>query len=253
MTRTIRDAAARALLAATILALLPQSGIAQAAGNGFLFKQPRVAVKFETGYAFQRAQSDLFDFVLERHTLNRRDFDSPYIGGEIAIRVSEHWDVAVGVGHQESSVRSEFREYIDTDDFPIEQVTRLRLLPVMVGAKYFFRERGRAIGRFAWIPATVEPFVGVAVGLLAHRFEQDGDFLDFDTLSIFADRLVSRDETFSARASAGLNVSLSELFVVTGEARYGWARGKLNENVFSGFDKMDLAGLQLVVGISFRY
>ena len=41
-------------------------------------------------------------------------------------------------------------------------------------------------------------------------------------------------------------------FLLTAEARYGWASGVLDGS-FSGFDKMDLDGLQLVGGIAVRF
>jgi outer membrane protein W len=254
MTRSCRDLARWMVIVSVGFAVaFPQILAAQASGDGFLFKQPRVAFKFESGYVLQRAHSELFDFVVEQHTVGRRDFDSPYLGAELSVRVSEHWDLAFGLGYQSTSVASEFREFIGADDLPIEQVTSFQLIPATLSAKYFFRDRGRSIGRFAWIPATIDPFIGVGFGVVSYRFEQDGDFVDFQTLDVFEDHLLSTDDAFLARLAVGVNISLSELFLVSAETRYGWASGRLNSKVFSGFDKMDLAGLQLLAGISFRH
>ena len=253
MIRNIRDFVwASTVVAMAGMALaLPETAHAQG-GDGFLFKTPSVSIKFETGYGFQRASSEIFDFTRDQLTVGRRDFDSPYVGGEIAFRAADRWDLFLSVGHQSSSVASEFRDWVDADDLPIEQVTELRLIPAVMGAKYYLKERGRAVGQFAWIPTTMAPFVGGGVGVMSYRFEQTGDFIDFETLDVFPDRFTSEGTTFLARASAGVDISLGKQFLFTAEGRYGWASGDLGLD-FSGFDAMDLDGFQLVGGLAVRF
>jgi len=252
MIRDIRDSVWPLALVAAVFALAVPETVSAQGGDGFLFKQPKVSFKFETGYGFQRANSEIFDFTLDQLTIERRDFDSPYVGGEFAYQVAERLDVFFNVGYQSSTVSSEFRDFVDQDDFPIEQVTELRLIPATVGAKYYLSNRGRTLGRFAWVPARMAPFVGGSVGVMSYRFEQTGDFIDFATNDIFVDRFLSEGESFLARALAGINISLSKQFVFTAEARYGWASGDLGRD-FSGFDRMDLDGLQLVGGLAVRF
>jgi len=252
MTPSIRAFLLRTAFAATGLTLVvPGVALAQG-GDGFLFRPPRVTLKFETGYAFQRARSDIFDFTVDQLTIERRDFDSPYVGGELAVWVSERLDVAINVGYQSSAIASEFRRLVDQDDLPIEQVTQLRTVPTTISAKLYLRDRGRTIGSFAWIPTGITPFVGAGIGVTWYTFQQIGDFVDFDTSEIFIDRLYSDGEAFLGQARAGVDVSLGGQFLLTAEARYGWASGVLDGS-FSGFDKMDLDGLQLVGGISVRF
>lgn len=242
-----------ALLTASGLVLgAPEAVLAQQGGDGFLFRQPRVTVKFESGYGILNARSDVFDFTIDQLTVGRRDFDSPYVGGELAVRVTERWDAALGVGFQSSSVKSEFRDWVDLDNLPIEQVTDLQLIPLVVSARYYLRERGRQIGRFAWIPNGFAPFVGAGIGVVSYSFEQNGDFVDFQTFDVFTDRLHTEGDAFLARASGGVNLSLNKQFVLTAEARYTLASAE-PANDFSDFDKMDLGGFQLVGGISIRF
>jgi len=252
MTPSIRGFLLRTVFAATGLTLVVPGVVLAQGGDGFLFRQPRVTLKFETGYGFQRARSDIFDFTLDQLTIGRRDFDSPYVGGELAVWVSERLDVAINVGYQSSSIASEFRDWVDQDDLPIEQVTQLRTVPTTISAKLYLRDRGRTIGRFAWIPTDITPFVGAGIGVTWYSFEQIGDFVDFDTSEIFVDRLYSDGQAFLGQARAGVDVSLGGRFLFTAEARYGWASGVLDGS-FSDFDKMDLDGLQLVGGIAVRF
>lgn len=251
MTGSLRRAAVSATIVAALAVAAPGAALAQG-GDGFLFSEPRVTLGFESGYGFQRAQSDIFDHVIREFTLERRDFNSPYLGGELAVRVSEQWDLAFNVGYQSSSTQSESRPYVGTDDLPIEQVTDLRMIPAVLSMKYYPRPRGRTIGRFAWVPEKVVPFVGAGVGFVSYRFEQTGEFVDEDTFDIYYDELTTSQSALLARASAGLNVSLGRQFLLTGAARYNWARAPVRDD-YSGFGDIDLDGLQLVGGLSVRF
>ena len=252
MTRRFFDSAPSAVVIAALISLGAPGAAAAQSADGFLFKQPNVAVKFETGYGFQRASSEIFDFVTTEHTLERDDFDAPYIGGEIAVRLHEQVDLTLSIGYQGSSKLSEFRDFVGTDDLPIEQVTELRIVPAVVGVKYYLQPRGRSIGRFAWVPTDLVPYVGAGIGVASYRFEQYGEFIDFDTFDIFYDEFVSEQDAFLARAVAGLDYSLSERFLLSAEGRYGWASSEMGRD-FVDFDNIDLDGLQLVVGIAVRF
>lgn len=244
----IRHCGAFALLA--VLAL-PSLAAAQG-GPGFRFAEPNVTLKLETGYGLLFANSQIFDQTIDELTVKRRDFDAPFVGAELAIRASERWDVAVGIGFSQSDVRSEFRDWVDTNDLPIEQTTELRLIPVTVSGKYYFNDRGRRVGRFAWIPRTFAPYVGAGVGVVSYRFEQIGDFVDFDTFDIFFDRFDSRGNAALLRGLAGMAVSLGAHVELSGEMRYSYASAEMSSD-FDGYDPLDLSGFQGVVGIGLRF
>ena len=260
MTRNRSLRFCRGLLAALLCSLaLPAVGFAQG-GPGFLFKQPTVTVKFETGYGIHAAGSEIFDFIRDSLTIGKRDFDGPYIGGEIAFRASERWDVALGVGLVQSSVDSEFRLYFEEPgSIPIEQVSDFRIVPITLSAKYYFHDRGRSVGRFAWVPNRLTPYVGAGVGVVSYRFEQVGDFVgsesydpDTDTFEIFYDRFVSQGGAALFRGLAGVSVSLGGQFELSGEARYTFSNADMSSD-FEDFDALDLSGFQAVVGIAVRF
>lgn len=249
----LRSALTRATIVALLAVAAPGTVNAQG-GDGFLFREPRVTLKFETGYGFQRAQGAIFDDLLERQTLDRRSFDSPYLGGEVAVRVNDRVDVALGVGYQGSSTVSELWDWVGTDDLPIEQVNELTLVPVVVSGRYFLKPRGRSIGRFAWVPEKVVPYLGAGLGLMSYSLEVSGEFVDESDpgYPIYSDRLTTSRNTFMARGAVGLDLALGSQFVLNGEARYNYARGSL-DNDFSGFGDIDLDGFQLVAGVAVRF
>jgi len=221
-------------------------------GDGFLFREPRVTLKFESGYGWQRASSDLYEQVITDHTLGRRDFDNPYIGGELALRLTDRVDLAFAAGWQGGAVQSEYREFIGDDGLPIVQTTSLQQVPVVASLKFYPVGRGRQIGRFAWIPRAVSPFLGGGIGFVSYDFEQEGEFIDFNTGDIYNDRVQSEGTGFLARAQAGLAISLGKQFEFTVEGRYNWADDPLDGG-YGGFQPIDLDGLQVIGGLAVRF
>ena len=256
MTPTQRVRTIQALLVAALFAVFPPENAAAQAGQGgqgFLFRQPVVSLGLRTGYTVPRAGSDIFAHTRDQLTVEKSDFAGGYLGGEIGLRLADHFDLAFGVGYTSSITTSEFRDWVDTDDLAIEQVTKFSTTPVTLSSKYYLTDRGRSIGRFAWVPSRMNAYVGGGVGLTFYRFEQSGDWVDLETLDIFNSEFTSRGRGTQLHALAGLDVSISKNFYLTGEGRYVWADAAIDERFFEGFEDVDLAGLQFTVGISARF
>jgi len=235
-----------ALLAGATLA---EGAMAQDAD--FLFKRPAVTLGVRVGYAVPRAESEIFDFSRQELTLDKSDFNAPYVGGELSVRVTERLDAALNIGVDTKNTRSEFREFVDTDNLPIEQDTRFTRVPVTLGVKAYLLERGRRISRLAWIPRKWAPYIGAGAGFVWYRFEQRGDFVDFDTLEVFFDEFSSDGASPLAYLAAGTDFSVGPRWLVSGEARYSWASAGMDRD-FVGFDNIDLNGFRATLGISVR-
>jgi hypothetical protein len=237
---------------ATIVALSAASPAhAQRGGEGFLFGAPKVSLTLYGGLASPTASSDLFTFSMRELTLGRSDFLSGGIGGDFAIAVSDRYDLVLGLSHSTSRARSEFREWVDNDDQPIEQTTTFRRVPVTASMRYHFAARGRRIGSVAWIPSQFVPFVGLGAGVMRYRFTQAGDFIDYDTMNVFADHYESAGIAPVVQGSLGAAWNLNTRLQLTGEVRYLHGRGKLSQD-FSGFQKLDLSGATTSLGITLR-
>jgi hypothetical protein len=225
---------------------------AAAQGSGFMFKRPSVTLGVRLGYALPRAGSEIFDFTREQLTVDKNDFNALSFGGELAIRAIERLDVALNLGYEKSDTRSEFRDWVDDDDLPIEQDTRFTRIPLTLGVKAYPWERGRRISRLAWIPKRWAPYLGAGAGVVWYRFEQVGDFVDFETFEIFSSEFESQGSSALAYLSAGVDVSLGPRWLVTGETRYAWASADMDRD-FVGFDNIDLAGFRMTAGFSVRF
>lgn len=218
----------------------------------FLFGRPTVTLGLHGGWSMPVQSSEIFEFVREELTVDPGAFDSFTFGGEVSWRWTERLDLSVTLEHASASVPSEFRDWVDLEDRPIEQTTSLRRVPFTLSLKAYLMERGRRISELAWIPRDWSPYVGAGAGVLWYDFEQEGDFVDFETLDIFRDRFSSEGAVPTAHVLAGLQYSLSERFVVRGEYRYAWASAELSDD-FVGFEPLDLGGGRITVGAAVRF
>ncbi|MEX2466309.1 MAG: hypothetical protein WD995_05330 [Gemmatimonadota bacterium] len=251
--RTVLPAFVLVLLATLAFTVAPERAAAQLGGPGFVFRQPNLSFALHGGYARPSAQSDLFDQTFTDLILAREDFQSPYFGGELSVRASDHWDVSLEVGHAWSSTRTEWREFVEDDGGAIWQTVDFSRTPVTVSGKYYLTDRGRSIGRFVWIPSRVTPFVGAGAGVVRYRFAQEGDFVDAETLAIVTDRLQQVGTGVTAHGFAGLDVLLKKALYLTTQARYAWARGGLDRSVYDDFEPVDLSGFQVTLGLGLRF
>jgi len=238
------------LLAAA--AVTPVVACAQNAGNGFLFGPPTATFALRGGWAIARAKSDLFSYTTELLTLNRSDFSSPDLVADLAFRITDRTQIVLSGGLSGMDRESEFRHFIDNNDKPIQQTTSFRRVPVTIGVKRYLTSPGRSIGRFAWIPSRVAPYVGAGGGMMWYRFRQAGDFINFETTDVFSSTLDSQGWAPTGHILAGVDYSMSASFAITSEARYGYAKAKLS-NDFSGFERVDLSGLSTTVGLAVRF
>lgn len=249
-----RSAALGALFALGAAAAAPPVARAQqGGGRGFLFREPLGSLTLRGGYTRSSASSDVFSQVMQDYTLGRGDFGALSGGADVALRVAPRWDLTVGLGLSRSSARSEYRDWVDQDDLPIEQTTTLRRADLTAGTRFYLLPRGRSIGRFAWIPSRYLPFLGAGGGLRYHKFRVEGDFIDFASGDVFADDLRSRGWSPMAYAAAGLEMRLTPYLSLAGEGRYSYARAGMDQDYFEGFDRIDLSGYTATIGVAIRY
>ena len=237
-------------LGATLLEALPAA--AQPSGSGFLFHPPVGSLSVRGGFDRAFAGSDIFSFSTEQLTLDRGSFSAPTLAVDLAMRVAPRLDVVASLAVANSTARSESRDFVGTDDLPIKQTTNFRRTPMTLGVKAYLVPRGRAIGRYAWVPTRLTPFVGGGGGIMWHRFHQSGEFVDSETLDVFFDEFVTSGWAPTAHAMAGADYALTSRIALTGDARYTWAKADMSED-FARFDRIDLSGLAATAGIAFRF
>jgi hypothetical protein len=221
------------------------------AQDGYLFGMPHLSLSLRLGGAHPAASDDIFNFFTDELTLGRSDFAAIAYGAQLGVRVHRRVDVVLDVATSSSSSRSEFRDYVEDNDLPIEQTTELMRTPLTLGVKVHLLSRGRSLGRYAFVPARVTPYVGAGGGVMWYDLKQEGDFVDFETLDIFTDFFSAEGVTPTAYLVAGSDLWLHSRVGLNLEARYNWAKADLDGD-FSDFDQVDLRGLQWTIGVTVR-
>jgi len=235
-----------------LVAVRPADAQGGGGGEGFLFRQPRGSVDIRGGFDFASAGSDVFDFITEHLTVDHRDFSAPTFVFDVTYKVSPRLDAVFGLATSGSSTHSEFRNFIDNNDLPIEQTTSFHRVPLTASLRVYLTSPGRSVGRYAWVPKRFAPYVGGGGGAMWYRLRQEGSFVDFDTLDVFDARLESDGWAPTLHGFAGTEISLSPRFAVSVEGRYQWAHADLSAD-YAGFDRIDLSGFSLTTGIAIRY
>ena len=241
-----------ATLFAAPLILGAQSGFA--VGDGYFFHRPIVSVTVRGGVDRPTASSDIWTFTTTNLTVNKGDFLAPGYQVDLGLRFSNRAEMVFAAGSSTAAAPSEFRKYIDNNDKPIQQTTRLHRIPVTIGARYALRAPEEQLGHFAWIPSRFTPWIGGGAGFMNYTFSQIGDFVDFQTLNVFKQEYSATSWTPMGYANLGLDMKLTTRVSLSGDVRYSFARAPLDtpDSKFVGFGKIDLSGTAATIGLTFR-
>jgi len=221
----------------------------------FMFHEPNVTLTLNFGYRIPSVGSDIFDEVTDVFTLGKGDFHAPVIGAGLSLFLNDRMDLAFEFSYSRSSSWSEYADYVDFDDLPIEQETQFTQVPVTVSLRYFLMDRGREIGSFSWIPTTWAPYIGAGGGRMFYKFHQAGDFIAFDEEDwpIVRDEVLSEGWDWVGHVFGGFQWAFSPQWVLTAEGRYSLANADLDRPAYRGLDPIDLSGFQSTLGFGIRF
>ena len=241
-----------AALCASAMLVPFQVGAQSGGSSGFMFGAPKASVTVRGGFARPSESSDLYSFVRDELTIARGDFAGSSWSLDAAFFVQPQLAVQFGIGVASRTTPSVYRDWVDNNDREIEQTSSLRRMPLSAGLRYYLVPPGRSIGRLAWVPARVAPYIAAGGGLTYYSFKQSGDFVDYQTLDVFGTELYSEGWSPSAFTAVGADYALGARVGLVGEARYDWASARLSSD-FSGFNRIDLSGLAVTVGLAYRF
>ena len=216
--------------------------------SDFLLGRPRGLLAFRGGWLFANTGSDLYDFITDQLTIDKSTFNTASMSGDFGISFGSRFDVIATLEQSNSSAASEYRDFVDTASAPITQTTRREEWIVSGTLRMALVPRGRRISRFAWVPRTFTPYVGVGAGVENYSIEQYGSFVDFRTLRVFNDSFSSEGWAPTVHALAGADLRLYRRLYLTTEARYTWGTADLDDD-FVDFDPISLGGLRTSAGL----
>jgi hypothetical protein len=195
-----------------------------------------------------RAQSNLFVDDEELYGVDKSDWRGLTGGVELSLSLGERFELGFHVDGYRRELDTSYLGFVRENPRPgltreIQQTLRLSLVPVGATVRFVpIPERGR-----------LTPYVGAGADLVVYRYEEYGDFIDFEspTLPIVADSFLSEGTSVGAHVVAGLRVPLGYDFSLAGEARYTWAEGDMARD-FRG-NRLDMGGLSATVGFRLRF
>lgn len=218
----------------------------------FLLGRPKGLVAIRGGWLLANTGSDLYDFITDQLTVDKKNFDTATLSGDFGISIGSRFDVIATVEAANSTTASEYRDFVDTAGVAITQTTRREEVILSGTVRMALVPRGRRISRFAWVPRRLTPYVGVGAGALKYEFQQHGAFVNFQTLGVFNDTFTSKGWTPTVHALGGADLQLYRRLYLTTEARYTWSSAELSEE-FVDFEPIDLAGLRMSAGLQFVF
>lgn len=218
----------------------------------FSFSAPKGFVGFRIGRFFPQANGDLFNQITSDLTLEKSDFRMWDIGVDGGVDLHKSVELIFSFDYMKRTKASEFRDFVDENDLPITQTTKLEQIPLTGGVKLLLIPRGRGVGRYAWLPSAVVPYIGGGAGVLWYRFQQEGDFVDESDSAIFPAQLESSGWTPTLYAGGGADIHVFKSTFLTVDLRYVWAKPELDRN-FTSFDALDLSGLRVSAGLQYHF
>jgi len=270
LLRMIRLSDLAAALSLVQFLILPVTAVADAPTDGseagsdealprldFQLAEPRMSVGFRGGWAFNRSNAEIYDFLTDQLTLDKSDFDAPAFSLDFSWRLISWLDVVVGVEYSGRKHDSEDRRFVEADGSPIEQSTRLTQVPLTLSLKIYPVGRGKQVGEYAWIRKTVVPYVGGGIGGTWYQLKQKGDFVDIGDPNVLGDEIVfsavfvSDDWAFAQHLFAGLDIKLTRSLGLILEGRYYWANANVQGD-YLGFSSIDLDGARAMIGFNWK-
>ena len=181
------------------------------------------------------------------HLNGPSDFRAYPIYGEWNIAFNDRIEVSIGLGYQNKSVDSRYRDLVNTaaGDSDILQELRLRTIPISGTVK--FLPFGTAGG--------FQPYVGAGISAVNFHYTETGDFVDPSTLEIFNDKFTASGFAFGTLIFGGLRMPLGgDVYALQVEGRYLFGNGDTG-GADAGFlgDKIDLSGGSLNFGFLIRF
>jgi len=246
-----------AMLAASLLLLIPAAPVAAHPGHG----PPGPPSASESGFQVRlgnfnfEGDSDFWDATEEVFTLEGSDFDDFILGFTYVHAISNQMELGVNVDFFEERERSEYRGFVDSAGFAILHDTELSMVPLTVDVRFIPGGRYRVRPGSRYIPRPLF-YIGVGAGLNAWEYDEFGDFLDFsfDPPEIFFDHFSDDGVAFEAHALAGVEIPVGRWSNILFEGRYSKSEDDLGGD-FNGLAEtdLDLSGTSFYVGYSYRF
>lgn len=199
------------------------------------------SINFKLGLFHPSMSSDLWDINMENLALNKQDMRASYFGVEYEHPLNRYVTFTLEGGYYDKEHNSFYKDFEYEDGTPIYQSLALRIINMEAGIKLYPLGTRR----------NFNPYVGVGGGVYYWKYEQYGDFIDFENDLVNDDEYAdSKAYTPGFNARAGFVFRFARNWGLSFEGKYQFLKGELS-SFFEGFEKFDLSGFILSAGVNF--
>ena len=198
------------------------------------------SLNLKIGSFYPTMDSDLWDINRENLVFDKADMLGVYWGAEFEFFVGRQLSLALEAGHYKKDISTMYKDVEYDDGTPIYQDFSLRITSIEADFKLYPMGHRRLFN----------PYIGCGIGIYVWKYYQGGEFVDFE------EEVVYEGEAYTNTITPGINAKLGFVYRyrrsigISFEARYVYLKGQLS-SLFEGFEKLDLGGVTLTIGVSF--
>jgi hypothetical protein len=229
------------------------------------------AVSFRLGYFVPQAKSDLWDIEFENMTFTKSNFQNTTLGFTYEHFLTREISLVVGFESYSKMQLGDYRDYVGyafvegdfafpsdyEGDFLISHQFSVSITPIHASLK--LTPLGRKSGFI--------PYIGGGVSMYIWSVKLQGGMIDFTDAWTYDDpdhgpidvygitQENAREETrfaFGFQAFAGFMIPFASRVAFEAELRYNYGKGNFKDS-FKGFEKFDLSGFLISLGINYRF
>lgn len=233
-------------LAAAVVLLAPASAFAQI--TRVSSSDHRNAVGVTLGGFFPRGEDgrvdgDIMIADLDDLAFEVNNFNGFVVNGEWLFTLGKYFESGVAVGYYKRSVDSVYRGLVNADGSEIQQTLKFRVSPFTASVRFLPVGHG-----------SVEPYVGIGVGVFNWRWSESGEFVDTSDNSIFRATYVADGTSVGPVILAGIRAPVGDTFDVGGEVQFQHATGDIDQQQTGLLgSKIDLGGWHALVSMHLRF
>lgn len=230
------------------------------------------SISVRAGYFIPRANSDLWTLEFDQMTLTKSDYQNTTLGFVYEHFLTREISFSIGIEGYSQNKAGSYRDYVGYSfdegdfafpadyyegDFLVSHIFNVSITPIQASVK--FAPLGRRSGFI--------PYIGGGVTLFIWSVRMQGEMIDFEDDSwvypdpdygdvpVYPIKLVdARDDTklsLGYQAFAGIMIPFAKRVAFEAEFKYNIGKGSLKD--FEDFEKFDLSGFQISLGINYWF
>jgi len=189
-----------------------------------------------------RVAGDVIVRDLDELVFDIKDLKGVSVSGEWLFALGNYLEGGVGLGYHQGTTSSIYRDVVNANGDEIEQELKLRVVPVTGSVRFLPAGHG-----------SVEPYVGIGVGVFNWRWSETGEFVD-SSINIFRANYIAKGTSVGPVILAGIRFPFADVWDVGGEVQWQKATGDIDrtETGLLG-DKIDLGGWHALATMHIRF